>query len=205
MLLGIKLGLPPLSDTRSDNPRLCSPTSGVLPGAPAAAWGLARVPVPCTEHGAQRGQAERVAGQEEPRRGPGSGVLPGAEQRGRISSHVSAMLILFIHRRVMLHPPGVTPLIHVRLVNRPNPQIRSSARVWREKRMGWGEGCGRPGLLAGLSMPGADGRAGGEALVAPGWVSQVPRVSGGLFSTGRDGEWVTPHRPPPLARSGAAG
>lgn len=145
-----------------------------------------------------------MAGQEEPHWGPGPRVLPGPERRGRISSHVSAMLILFIHRRVMLHPPGVTPLIHVRLMNCPHPQIRSSARVWREKRMG----------PVGLSIPWADGRAGESG--AGGCGSGLPGAPCQRWApfhgeirepsaAGRDGERVTPRRPPPLARSGAAG
>lgn len=130
--------------------------------------------------------------QEEPRWGPGSRVLPGAERRGKISSHVSAMLILFIHRWVMLHPPSVTPLIHVQLVNRPNPQISSSACVWRKKRMGPARAVAGRVCQRGSASPGQMAVRGRAALAAPGWVSQVPRVSGGLFSTGRLGSAAQP-------------
>lgn len=74
-------------------------------------------------------------------------------------SHVSATLILFIHRRVTLRPPGVTPVIHVWLVNRPSPQLR-----WCLEGEGDGAGEGCDGLW--LSVPRAAVMVGTVALVA---------------------------------------
>lgn len=133
------MGFPVSSDTRSDNPTLCPPKSGGLPWTALLLQqpsGLAHVSFPCRAPRCSVQWGTRRKGGRAGGTLPGSRILPRAERRGRISSHVSAMLILFIHRQVMLHPPGVTLLIHVLLVNRPNPLIRSSARVWREKRMG---------------------------------------------------------------------
>lgn len=133
------MGFPVSSDTHSDNPTLCPPKSGGLPWTALLLQqpsGLAHVSFPCRAPRCSVQWGTRRKGGQAGGTLPGSRILPRAERRGRISSHVSAMLILFIHRQVMLHPPGVTLLIHVLLVNRPNPLIRSSACVWREKRMG---------------------------------------------------------------------
>ena len=153
---------------------LCSPKLRVLPWPPAATpeagtrplspQSPSRCPAGTRTKGGWAGGAPR-----------GSGVLPGAEWRGRISSPVLAMLILFIHRRATLHLPGVTPVIHGGRVNRPNPQIRSSASVWREMRM----------RAVRLSIPWADGEAGESGAGSSGLGVPVPRVSDGLFSTGR--------------------
>lgn len=99
------------------------PTPQGAPGAPT------RQLSPCSSPGATAASFPAGMSRNRGRAGgapPGPRALPGAEQSGRISSHVAVTLILFIHRWVMPHPPAV---IRAQLVN---PQILRSARVWKK-------------------------------------------------------------------------